>query len=258
MKSPTLTLNHPHETKVLDHGIISLTDVMGWDSKPAERARTSYGNSAAEKTPEENEKLIAYLLKNKHTTPFEFCQLEFYAVMPIFVARQWVRHRTASINEESLRYIEARDQFYLPNYDRMQKKSKTSKQGSSTELIDDPKHAKIIMDDACHHSFNVYSSLLSMGLSNELARGVLPLNTYTAWYWRTDLHNLLHFLDLRLHSHAQYEIRVYAEAMLEQVKPYFPSTFKAWEAIREDKIYFEACLKEREERIKNIKPMELG
>lgn len=208
------------EVKVLDHGLVALVDHMGNDYTPATTARTSYGARAGINqktgeafTDEENRKLNRYLYRNRHTTPFEFNVAKFYMVMPIFVARQWVRHRTASINEESMRYIEARDVFYIPAHGRMCKPSTSSKQGSSSELVDDPGECQNLIRQATSGAFSTYKDLLNEGLAAELARIVLPLNTYTAWMWKCDLHNIMHLLSLRRHPHAQWEIRQYAEAV---------------------------------------------
>lgn len=220
------------ETSVLDHGLIALESYWGDDLRPARIARTSYRNSDADKTDEENAKLIGYLKKNRHDTPFEFCGATFYVRMPIFVARQWVRHRAASINEESLRYVEARREFYIPEADRCQKQSQSNKQGSAVEIIQRPEIAAKIMDLSNNQSLLAYDRLIEMGLARELARSVLPLGLYTAWYWQANLRMILHFLELRTDPHAQYEIRVYAEAMAEQLRPIFPTILKAWEDYR--------------------------
>lgn len=213
---------------VLNHGFVALDAVMGDDQTPANTARTSFKNRI-ERTPEENAKLTKYLVKHRHTTPLEFCQVRFYMKMPIFVARQLVRHRTASINEVSLRYVQATEEFYIPEVDRCQKQSETNKQGSSVEVVEKPGLVQDIIETAGRASFIAYQDLIDQGLSKELARTVLPLGTYTEWFWQNDLHNTLHFLRLRLDPHAQYEIRVYAEAMLELLKPIFPTIIAAWE-----------------------------
>lgn len=215
------------EIKVLNHGYVALVDTMGDDRTPARAARTSYRNKS-ERTAEEDAKLTSYLLRNRHTTPLEFCQVRFYMKMPIFVARQLVRHRTASINEISYRYVRAVEEFYIPERSRMQKQSESNKQGSSIEIIDNPEAAAIIFEESGKAAFEAYEQLLECGLSKELARSVLPVGTYTEWYWQNDLHNTLHFLKLRLDSHAQYEIRVYAEAMLELLKPIYPTIIEEW------------------------------
>ena len=213
----------------LNHGFIELEEVMGHDLTPAQCARTSY-RTQERKTAEEDQKLVRYLVTHRHTTPLEFCQARFYMKMPIFVARQWVRHRTASINETSLRYVKAEREFYIPELDRMQKQSATNKQGSATELVDHPEGLRMLIEGSCEDSFDIYETLVKRELSKELARTVLPLGTYTEWRWQCDIHNILHLLGLRLDPHAQYEIRVYAEAMLELLKPVFTTAISAWEA----------------------------
>ncbi len=220
-----------NEISVLDHGYVALTDVMGDDRTPARTARTSFRNKT-ERTAEEDEKLTRYLVSHRHTTPLEFCQVRFYMKMPIFVARQLVRHRTASINEVSYRYVKAVREFYVPALDRMQRQSASNKQGSAVECVDDPTLCRSIITDACDNSFDAYEHLLEQGLAAELARAVLPVATYTEWYIQQDLHNLLHLLRLRLDPHAQYEVRVYAEAMLALLRPVFPTIISAWESTK--------------------------
>lgn len=219
------------EIPVLNHGYVALTDVMGGDRTPAQTARTSFRNRV-ERTEEEDAKLTDYLVRNWHTTPFEFCQVRFYMKMPIFVARQLVRHRMASINEISLRYVQATEEFYIPEVERCQRQSESNKQGSSSEIVDDPDYVRGVIEHAGREAFSAYEKLLGAGLSKELARSVLPLGTYTEWYWQTDLHNFLHMLRLRLDPHAQYEIRVYAQAMLDLARPHFPTIIAAWERAR--------------------------
>ena len=219
------------EIKCLDHGFVALVDTMGNDRTPAQTARTSFRNRK-ERTVEEDAKLTDYLVRNRHTTPIEFCQVRFYMKMPIFVARQLVRHRTASINEVSYRYVQAVREFYVPARDRMQRKSESNKQGSSSEVVDRPELCESAIRTACNGAFNTYEHLLDEGLAPELARIVLPCGTYTEWYWQNDLHNTLHLLKLRLDPHAQYEVRVYAEAMLELLRPVFPTILSSWERSR--------------------------
>lgn len=219
------------EISVLDHGFVALVDVMGHDRTPAQTARTSFRNRK-ERTEEEDANLTSYLVSHKHTTPLEFCQVRFYHKMPIFVARQLIRHRTASVNEVSYRYVQAAREFYVPAPERMQRKAETNKQGSSSEIVDDPEGCAAMIRGACGHAFDTYEGLLHRGLAPELARSVLPCGTYTEWYWQCDLHNTLHMLALRLDPHAQYEIRVYAEAMLALLRPVFPTIIDAWESSR--------------------------
>ncbi len=220
------------EVKVLDHGFVALDDVMGDDRTAARCARTSFRNKGQERTAEQDAKLTEYLIRNRHTTPLEFCQLRFYMKMPIHVARQLVRHRTASINEISLRYVKAAREFYVPALDRMQRQSETNKQGSAPELVDDPGYCASVIAEAGKIAFDAYEQLLREGLAKELARTVLPLGTYTEWFWQADLHNLFHMLGLRTDPHAQYEVRAYADAMLELARDAFPVTVGAWERSR--------------------------
>lgn len=218
-----------NEIQCLDHGFVALVDTMGDDRTPARCARTSFRNASAERTEEQDAKLTDYLVRNRHTTPIEFCQVRFYMKMPIFVARQLVRHRTASINEVSYRYVTAAREFYVPALDRMQRKSESNKQGSSLEIVEHPERCSAVISRSGDLAFDAYEQLLGMGLAPELARVVLPCGTYTEWYWQNDLHNTLHMLRLRLDPHAQYEIRVYAEAMLALLRPAFTTIIEAWE-----------------------------
>ncbi len=218
------------ELQCLDHGYVALTDHMGSDRTPAQTARTSFRNKA-DRTVEEDAKLTSYLVKHRHTTPIEFCQVRFYMKLPIFVARQFIRHRTSSVNEVSYRYVRAAREFYVPSLDRMQRQSASNKQGSADEIVDDPQACWLLMHNANHAAFDTYEQLLANGLAAELARTVLPVATYTEWYWQQDLHNLLHLLKLRRDPHAQFEIRVYAEAMLDLIRPIYPTIIAAWEAL---------------------------
>lgn len=218
-----------NEIQVLNHGYIALVATMGDDRTPARCARTSFRNAGAERSEAEDARLTKYLVKHRHTTPLEFCQALFYMKMPIFVARQWVRHRTASINEVSYRYVRAAREFYIPDPNRMNGPSTTNKQGSSSVIVDHPNRVHQLIVDSCNASFDAYQKLLDEGLAAELSRTVLPLGTYTEWYWQCDLHNILGLLRLRLDNHAQYEIRVYAQAMLDLLRPVYPTIIEAWE-----------------------------
>lgn len=220
-----------NEIKVLNHGYVALTDVMGDDRTPARTARTSFRNRK-EKTDEEDAKLTDYLVRHRHTTPIEFCQVRFYMKMPLFVSAQLVRHRTASINQISFRYVKAEREFYVPLEARCQKAPTQNKQGSSEEVVENPEQCRFLINRSCEIAFDTYDHLLKEGLAPELARMVLPVGTYTEWYWQCDLHNFLGMLRLRLDAHAQYEIRVYAEAMLELARPVFPTIIAAWERTR--------------------------
>lgn len=217
------------EIACLNHGYVALDAVFGDDQTPAICARTSYRNGRKPRSKEDDARLTRYLVKHRHTTPLEFCQIRYYMKMPISVARQLIRHRTASVNEISLRYVKATREFYVPEIDRCKKQSTTNKQGSSDELVDDPEWVRRCFFAIGNEAFDVYEALVNEGLSLEIARNVLPLGTYTEWYFQQDLHNLLHLFRLRRHEHAQYETRVYADAMLSLVREIFPSVIDAWE-----------------------------
>jgi thymidylate synthase (FAD) len=212
----------------LNHGFVALVDVMGSDRTAAQCARTSFRNAQQERTEEQDAKLTDYLVRNNHNTPLEFCQLRFYVKMPIFVARQLVRHRTQSINEVSYRYVQAAREFYIPDVERCQRKAETNKQGSSSALVDNPALVRNTIEYAGNHAFDAYENLLAAGLAPELARTVLPCGTYTEWYSQSNLHNFLHMAGLRTDPHAQYEVRVFAEAMLALAEPHFPTAVAAW------------------------------
>ena len=215
--------------KCLDKGFVRLVDSMGGDDAIVQAARVSYGKGTSKVSQDRG--LIRYLMRHRHTTPFEMVEFKFHCKMPIFVARQWVRHRTANINEYSLRYSQARDEFYFPDPRHIQFQSTLNKQGRTgkvpTNLTD-----KVIkyFKDISERSFSMYQELNESGLARELIRAILPVNLYTEWYWKNDLHNLLHFIGLRSDSHAQYEIRVYSDAMAESVKKVAPF---AWEAYQD-------------------------
>lgn len=214
---------------VLDKGHIRLVDKMGDDAAIVQAARVSYGDGT--KTVREDEKLIRFLMAHNHTSPFEQVEFKFHVKMPIFVARQWVRHRTASINEVSARYSELSDEWYVPELEQIQPQSKSNKQGREDgDGLTMPREAisEAINETSrmCHEQ---YKMLLASGLSREIARSVLPVNTYTEWYWKANLHNIFHFLKLRMDSHAQYEIRVYANAMFQLIQPHVPVACAAFE-----------------------------
>ena len=226
--------------KVLDSGFIRVIDYMGDDSAIVQSARVSYGEGT--KKVSNDKGLIRYLMKNWHTTPFEMCEIKFHIKLPIFIARQWIRHRTANVNEYSARYSILDKEFYIPRPEHMSSQSSTNKQGRGTNLSkkDTEKFIKILKDDA-DRNYKHYENMLNenqsgkiiddnkAGLSRELARINLTLNTYTQWYWKIDLHNLLHFLYLREDSHAQYEIQAYAEIILNKiVKRWVPHTYSAF------------------------------
>lgn len=217
-----------HKINVLDHGFILPVDFMGCDADIAQAARVSYGKGT--KTVNEDAGLIRYLIRHRHTTPFEMCEVKFHLKMPIFVARQWHRHRTANINEISARYSIIKDEFYIPELSRMAKQSESNKQGSGKVLEGEvAESCNDIMHDTCINAFANYTKLLDENhLARELSRSILPQSTYTEFYWKIDLHNLLHFLSLRAEEHAQYEIRVYAKAMLDIIKHWVPITYQAF------------------------------
>ena len=210
------------EANVLDHGFIELLDHMGSDSAIADAARVSY-KGAKKMMADSN--LIRYLMRNKHTSPFEMCELKFHIKLPIFVARQWVRHRTASINEISARYTELPSDFYVPSDVKSQ--SERNKQGSGGPLKDQGVQTELY-DSMCE-SFRDYSHNLHVGMAREQARIVLPLGTYTEWIWKCDLRNIFHFLSLRLDEHAQWEIREYAKEIYKMVQKLFPVSCAAFD-----------------------------
>jgi len=215
--------------KCLDKGFIRLVDSMGGDDAIVQAARVSYGQGTSKGSQDRG--LIRYLMRHRHTTPFEMVEFKFHCKMPIFVARQWVRHRTANINEYSLRYSEARDEFYFPDPEHIQFQSALNKQGRSGEVPLELKQKVLdYFKEISERSFTMYQELNEEGIARELARSLLPVNIYTEWYWKNDLHNLLHFIGLRSDSHAQYEIRVYSDAMAVSVKAVAPF---AWEAYQD-------------------------
>ena len=215
--------------KCLDKGFVRLVDSMGGDDAIVQAARVSYGQGTSKVSQDRG--LIRYLMRHRHTTPFEMVEFKFHCKMPIFVARQWVRHRTANINEYSLRYSEARDEFYYPDPEHIQFQSALNKQGRMGKVPAELKQkVQDYFKEISEKSFAMYAELNEAGVARELARAVLPVNLYTEWYWKNDLHNLLHFIGLRSDSHAQYEIRVYSDAMAESVKAVAPF---AWEAYQD-------------------------
>ncbi len=217
------------EFKCLDHGFIRLVDVMGDDAAIVQAARVSYGQGT--KTVNEDRGLIRYLMRHKHTSPFEMVELKFHVKLPIFIARQWIRHRTANVNEYSGRYSEMKDECYLPELEQIRFQAKNNKQGRSDESLDQLEGTAVsnIISEGQSSAFGDYKEMLDKGVAREIARINLPLSTYTEWYWKIDLHNLLHFIRLRLDAHAQYEIRVFAEAIAEMLKIIVPLTWEAFE-----------------------------
>jgi thymidylate synthase (FAD) len=224
---------------ILDHGFIRVVDYMGDDSSIVQSARVSYGKGTKKVSTDSG--LIKYLMRHRHSTPFEMCEIKYHVKLPIFVARQWIRHRTANVNEYSARYSILDKEFYLPSKENLATQSTSNRQGRGKTI--NGKQADNILEmlkkDA-EQTYNNYETMLNerydgtiidesnQGLARELARMNLTLNTYTQWYWKTDLLNLLNFLSLRADSHAQYEIRAYAQAMTETLKKWVPITFEAF------------------------------
>ncbi len=217
------------EIKCLDKGFVRLVDYLGSDARIVQSARVSYGSGT--KSYREDRGLINYLMRNAHTSPFEQVQLTFHTKMPIFVARQWVRHRTARLNEISGRYSVMPDEFYVPEPEHVRPQSKDNKQGRSEERFSEAEEREIIDGIVADQTtaYQTYTKLLEKNVARELARAGLPVSLYTEWYWQIDLHNLFHFLRLRMDAHAQYEIRVFAEAMAVCAKAVAPLAYEAFE-----------------------------
>ena len=214
---------------VLDKGFVRLVDYLGSDARIVQAARVSYGEGT--KSFRQDKGLISYLMRNDHTSPFEQVNFTFHIKMPIFVARQWIRHRTARVNEISGRYSVMADEAYIPDPEHINLQSENNKQGRSEEPVDANTVQQVIdlFADDQKRAFDTYHRLLDLGIAREIARIDLPLSLYTQWYWQMDLHNLFHFLKLRLDSHAQYEIRAYAEVMLTMVRAVCPIACEAFE-----------------------------
>ncbi len=261
MTHKSVVVNDYRYKEILDHGFIGLVDAM--PSVPSEQeykllptsgrgdaaiiqaARVSYGEGT--KTVSTDRGLIRYLMRHRHNTPFEMVEFKFHCKLPIFVARQWIRHRTANVNEYSARYSEMTDEFYIPNRENIKPQSSNNKQGREGEITEQDKTEVIDFIEANNeYTYYNYDVLLAReqydrgdsfhhkddtdfpGISRELARMVLPLNNYTEWYWKIDLHNLLHFISLRADSHAQWEIQEYARAMMELITPLVPLVLEAF------------------------------
>jgi len=224
---------------VLDHGFIRVVDYMGDDTSIVQSARVSYGKGTKKVSTDSG--LIKYLMRHRHSTPFEMCEIKYHVKLPIFIARQWIRHRTANVNEYSARYSILDKEFYLPSSEHLAAQSKSNRQGRG-DLIEGDQAKKILdlLKNDAERTYNNYEMMLNerfdgstidenkKGLARELARMNLTLNTYTQWYWKTDLLNLLNFLSLRADSHAQYEIRAYADIMLDTVKKWVPIAYEAF------------------------------
>jgi thymidylate synthase (FAD) len=216
------------EIKVLDKGFVRLVDYMGGDQRIVQSARVSYGEGT--KNVRQDRALIHYLMKHWHTSPFEQVQLTFHAKMPIFIARQWIRHRTARLNEISGRYSVMKDEFYVPEPDKVSFQSVNNKQGRGEPLpIDQAETVIAQLEKEQRDAYTGYMQMLDNGVARELARTNLPVSLYTEWYWQIDLHNLFHFIRLRADSHAQYEIRAYAEALAMCAKAVAPLAYEAFE-----------------------------
>lgn len=253
------------ELRVLDHGFVRVVDYMGDDSAIVQAARVSYG--AGTKSVRDDENLIRYLMRHRHTTPFEMCEIKLHVKLPIFVARQWIRHRTASVNEYSARYSVLEREFYVPSIEHraaqttdqrqttqsdmftkmgrqhLSSESTTNRQGRGARLeSDEAQKVRKTLRESAERAYKRYRKLLNeddsgnrldetrQGLARELARIDLPVNYYTQWYWKIDLHNLFHFLALRADPHAQYEIRAYARTILDDiVRPWVPIACRAFE-----------------------------
>ena len=218
--------------KVLDHGFVRVIDYMGNDTSIVQAARVSYGEGT--KKSRDDKSLIFYLMRHWHSTPFEMCEVKLHVKLPVFVARQWIRHRTANVNEYSARYSILDNEFYIPKSENLASQSKSNNQGRGDVLVgEEAKEVIQILKNDSLRSYKSYEEMLSnenkKGLARELARMNLPTNIYTQWYWKTDLHNLFNFIKLRNDLHAQYEIRVYAEKIAELVKKWVPFAFEAFE-----------------------------
>lgn len=236
---------------VLDHGFVRVIDYMGDDAAVVQAARVSYGRGT--KKVSEDRGLINYLMRHRHTTPFEMCEIKYHVKLPIFVARQWIRHRTANVNEYSARYSILDKEFYIPAPEHLAAQSVNNRQGRGAVLQGDEaaKVLDLLREDA-DRTYRNYEWMLNegaegepadpsrQGLARELARMNLTLNTYTQWYWKVDLHNLLGFLSLRADAHAQYEIRAYADAMLKTVEAWVPYCFEAFKNYRQGAVTLSA------------------
>tara|TARA_B100000214_G_scaffold370149_1_gene344340 strand:- start:881 stop:1831 length:951 start_codon:yes stop_codon:yes gene_type:complete len=224
---------------VLDHGFIRVVDYMGDDTSVVQSARVSYGKGTKKVSTDSG--LIKYLMRHWHSTPFEMCEIKYHVKLPIFIARQWIRHRTANVNEYSARYSILDKEFYLPTNENLAAQSQNNRQGRG-EVIkgDQAKQVLDLLKNDAQRTYENYETMLNqrydgstidenkIGLARELARMNLTLNTYTQWYWKTDLLNLMNFLRLRADSHAQYEIRAYADLMLDTLKKWVPITYEAF------------------------------
>lgn len=236
---------------VLDHGFVRVVDYMGDDAAIVQAARVSYGRGT--RAANEDKGLIRYLMRHRHSTPFEMCEIKFHVKLPIFVARQWIRHRTANVNEYSARYSILDREFYIPAPEHLAAQSAVNRQGRG-DILEGAEAARVLdlLREDATRNYDHYLEMLNeddqgqaldasrQGLARELARMNLTLNAYTQWYWKTDLHNLFHFLSLRADAHAQYEIRVYAEAMMGAVEAWVPIAAGAFRDYRLGAVTFSA------------------
>ena len=234
-----LYVAHP----VLDHGLVRVVDYMGDDAAICQAARVSYGTGT--KSVQNDEGLIRYLMRHWHSTPFEMCEVKFHVKLPVFVARQWIRHRTANVNEYSARYSILDREFYIPAPEHLAAQSAQNNQGRGEVLAgDEAQRVLDLLREDAMRSYDNYEAMLSQdgqqGLARELARMNLPANIYTQWYWKVDLHNLLHFLRLRADAHAQYEIRAYADLMCDITRDWVPAAFNAFRDYRMDAVSLSA------------------
>ncbi len=222
--------------KVLDHGFVRVVDKMGTDSSIVQAARISYGEGT--KHSSQDRSLIRYLMRHKHTSPFEMCEIKLHIKMPIFVARQWIRHRTANLNEYSARYSLMPDEFYIPQEKDIALQSLDNKQGRGGALSHaQAREVRTLIEEQSKTAYAAYKQMIEKGTARELARVVLPQNIYTQFYWKCDLHNLLHLIELRSHPTAQFEIREFSNAIEAIVKEWVPITYEAFVDYRK-----EACL----------------
>ena len=233
--SPGLEAHLYTAHEVLDHGFVRVIDYMGDDAAICQAARVSYGRGT--KSVQNDEGLIRYLMRHWHSTPFEMCEIKLHVKLPVFVARQWIRHRTANVNEYSARYSILDREFYIPAPENIAAQSVVNNQGRG-EVLEGDEAARVldILKTDSARAYDNYEAMISQegqqGLARELARMNLPANIYTQWYWKVDLHNLFHFLRLRADAHAQYEIRVYAEAIAAVVADWVPFAYRAFEDYR--------------------------
>tara|TARA_B110000967_G_C18713870_1_gene474116 strand:- start:95 stop:919 length:825 start_codon:yes stop_codon:yes gene_type:complete len=228
--------NHLYKAQpVLDHGFVRVVDYMGDDAAICQAARVSYGKGT--KSVQNDVGLIRYLMRHWHSTPFEMCEIKLHVKLPVFVARQWIRHRTANVNEYSARYSILDREFYIPEADSLAAQSAVNNQGRG-RVLQGAEAARVlnILKTDSDRAYDNYEAMISDegqdGLARELARMNLPANIYTQWYWKVDLHNLFHFLRLRADAHAQYEIRVYADVICDMVRDWVPAAYGAFEDYR--------------------------